>query len=48
MRIYLGRNHLLKNLCKNGKVFWKEMKLMNNSNLSLPNVTDGVTVSQGS
>ena len=30
-------------LCKNDKVFWKEIKLMNNSNLSLPNVIDGVT-----
>ena len=30
-------------LCKNYKVFWKEIKLMNNSNLSLPNVIDGVT-----
>ena len=30
-------------LCKNDKAFWKEIKLMNNSNLSLPNVIDGVT-----
>ena len=30
-------------LCKNDKAFWKEIKLMNNSNLSLPNVVDGVT-----
>ena len=30
-------------LCKNYKVFWKEIKLMNNSNLSLPDVIDGVT-----
>ena len=29
-------------LCINDKAFWKEIKLMNNSNLSLPNVTDGV------
>ena len=30
-------------LCKNYKAFWIEIKLMNNSNLSLPNVIDGVT-----
>ena len=30
-------------LCKNDKAFWKEIKLMNNSKLSLPNVIDGVT-----
>ena len=30
-------------LCKNDKVFWKEIKLINNSKLSLPNVIDGVT-----
>ena len=30
-------------LCKNDKAFWKEIKLMNNSNLSLPNVVDGIT-----
>ena len=30
-------------LCKNDKAFWKEIKLMNNCNLSLPNVVDGVT-----
>ena len=30
-------------LCKTDKVYWKEIKLMNNSNLSLPNVIDGVT-----
>ena len=30
-------------LCKNYKAFWKEIKLMNNCNLSLPNVIDGVT-----
>ena len=29
-------------LCKNDKAFWKEIKLMNNSNLSLPNVVDGI------
>ena len=29
--------------CKNDKAFWKEIKLMNNSNLSLPNVVDGIT-----
>ena len=29
-------------LCINDKAFWKEIKLMNNSNLSLPNVIDGV------
>ena len=28
-------------LCQNDKAFWKEIKLMNNSNLSLPN--DGIT-----
>ena len=32
-----------KRLCKNDKAFWKEIKLMNNSNLSLPNVVDGIT-----
>ena len=30
-------------LCKNYKAFWKDIKLMNNSKLSLPNVIDGVT-----
>ena len=30
-------------LCKNDKAFWKEIKLMNNSNMSLPNVVDGIT-----
>ena len=30
-------------LCKNDKAFWKEIKLRNNSKLSLPNVIDGVT-----
>ena len=30
-------------LCNNDKAFWKEIKLMNNSKLSLPNVIDGVT-----
>ena len=30
-------------LCKNDKTFWKEIKLMNNSNMSLPNVTDGIS-----
>ena len=30
-------------LCKNDKAFWKEIKLMNNNNLTLPNVVDGVT-----
>ena len=30
-------------LCKNYKVFWKEIKLKNNSNMALPNVIDGVT-----
>ena len=30
-------------LCKSDKAFWKEIKLMNNSKLSLPNVIDGVT-----
>ena len=30
-------------LCKNDKAFWKEIKLTNNSKLSLPNVIDGVT-----
>ena len=30
-------------MCKNDKVFWKEIKLINNSNLSLPNVIDGVS-----
>ena len=30
-------------LCKNDKAFWKEIKLMNNSKLYLPNVIDGVT-----
>ena len=41
----LGKESLAKKLlCKNDKVFWKEIKLMNNSNLSLPNVIDdGVT-----
>ncbi len=35
---------LAKNLlCKNDKAFWKEIKLLNNSNLSLPNVVDGIT-----
>ena len=29
-------------LYKNDKAFWKEIKLMNNSYLSLPNVIDGV------
>ena len=30
-------------LCKNDKSFWKEIKLMNNSNLSLLNVVYGIT-----
>ena len=30
-------------LCKNDKAFWKLIKLMNNSKLSVPNVIDGVT-----
>ena len=34
---------LAKKLCKNDKAFWKEIKLMNNSNLTLPNVIDSVT-----
>ena len=29
-------------LCINNKVFWKDIKLRNNSNLSLPNVVDGM------
>ena len=38
------RTHLLKKLlCKNDKAFWQEIKLMNNSKLSLPNDIDGVT-----
>ena len=42
--MHAGRTHLLKKLlCKNDKAFWKEIKLMNNSKLSLPNSIDGVT-----
>ena len=33
-------------LSKNDKEFWKEIKIMNNSKLSLPNTIDSVTVSQ--
>ena len=48
---FIGRNEdalrketlAKKLLCKNDKAFWKEIKLMNNSNLSLPNVVDGIT-----
>ena len=30
-------------LCKNDKAFWREIKLMNNSNLFIPKVIDSVT-----
>ena len=30
-------------LCKNDKAFSKEIQLINNSNMSLPNVVDGIT-----
>ena len=30
-------------LCKHDKAFWKEIKLSSNSNMSLPNVVDGIT-----
>ena len=30
-------------LCKKYEAFWKEIKLMNNSNMSLPNVVGGTT-----
>ena len=40
----LRRESLAKKLLsKSGKAFWKEIKLINTSNLSLPNVIDGVT-----
>ena len=43
------KNSLAKQLlCKNDKAFWKEIKLMNNSKLSLPNVIGGVTGSNNS
>ena len=43
--MYSERTHLLKKklLCKNDKAFWKEIKQMNNSKLSLPNAIDEVT-----
>ena len=44
MNMHSGSTHLLKTLlCKNDKTFCKEIKLMNNSKLSVPNVIDGVT-----
>ena len=42
--MHLGRNHSLKSFCLTmTKHVLKEIKLMNNSNLSLPNVVDGIT-----
>ena len=45
LRREIGNHYSLakKLLSKSEKVFWKEIKLMNNRNLPLPNVIDNVT-----